>query len=81
MPGIGVGVPGLQLDARLSDAYVDLADGRLVEVLRPHRPPAMPIHAVMPAHRMAPPRVRVLLEALEQAATGAESGAAGGVDR
>ena len=42
----------------------ELAAGRLVELLAPHRPPAMPIHAVMPAKRMVPARVRVLLDAL-----------------
>ena len=49
-------------------AGADVAAGRLVEVLAQHRPPAMPIHAVMPGHRMVPPRVRVLLEALERPA-------------
>jgi len=72
-------VLGLGL-AQVPDNMLDdeIADGRLVEVLRAHRPPAMPIHAVMPAHRMVPPRVRVLLEALEEAATGAGTGATGG---
>jgi LysR family transcriptional regulator, regulator for bpeEF and oprC len=46
-------------------AAADLAAGRLVELLAAHRPPVMPIHAVMPAHRMVPARVRVLLDALD----------------
>ncbi|WP_119154798.1 LysR family transcriptional regulator [Caldimonas tepidiphila] len=45
-----------------------IASGRLVELLPQHRPPALPIHAVMPAHRMVPARVRVLLDMLEDAA-------------
>lgn len=49
-------------------AAADLAAGRLVEVLAEHRPPAMPIHAVMPANRMVPARVRVLLDALDELA-------------
>jgi len=48
-------------------AAAELASGRLVEVLPRHRPPAMPIHAVIPANRMVPARVRVLLDALDQA--------------
>jgi DNA-binding transcriptional LysR family regulator len=43
----------------------ELADGRLVEVLRDWRPPPQPIHAVMPAQRLMPARVRVLLDALQ----------------
>lgn len=43
----------------------ELADGRLVEVLPQLRAPVMPIHAVMPANRMVPARVRVLLDALQ----------------
>ena len=43
----------------------ELAQGRLVELLRPHRPPSMPISVVMPSSRLQPPRVRALLEALE----------------
>src|SRR5690606_13902298 len=42
----------------------DIAAGRLLEVLPRHRPPAMPIYAVMPGNRMVPMRVRVLLDAL-----------------
>lgn len=47
-------------------AAADLAAGRLVELLPKHRPPAMPIHAVMPAQRLVPARVRALLAALDQ---------------
>lgn len=43
----------------------ELAAGRLVELLPAHRPPPMPIYAVVPANRMMPARVRVLLEALD----------------
>jgi LysR family transcriptional regulator, regulator for bpeEF and oprC len=42
----------------------DIAAGTLVELLRKHRPPTMPIHAVIPASRMVPARVRVFLDAL-----------------
>lgn len=45
-------------------AVEEIAAGRLVEVLPRHRPPAMPIYAVMPGSRMVPIRVRVLLDAL-----------------
>jgi len=45
-------------------AAAALADGRLVELLPAHRPPAVPIHAVMPANRLLPARVRVVLDAL-----------------
>ena len=45
-----------------------LAAGRLMEVLAAHRPPAMPIQAVMPANRLLPARVRALLEMLDEAA-------------
>ena len=53
--------------AQVPDNMVDeaLATGQLVELLPQHRPPPMPIHAVMPAHRMVPARVRVLLDALD----------------
>ena len=44
----------------------EIAAGRLVEVLPRHRPPPMPIHAVMPGNRMLPARVRVLLDALDE---------------
>jgi len=43
----------------------ELASGALVEVLAAHRPPAMPISAVVPSGRLLPPRVRVLLDALD----------------
>lgn len=43
----------------------ELAAGRLVELLPQHRPPAMPIHAVMPAQRLVPTRVRALLDILD----------------
>lgn len=43
----------------------ELARGTLVEVLRLHRPPSIPISVVMPSSRLQPPRVRALLEALE----------------
>lgn len=55
-------------------AAADVAAGRLVEVLQQHRPPEMPIHAVMPGHRMVPPRVRVLLDALESGGNRARAG-------
>ena len=62
-------------DYMVADA---IASGRLVEVLKPLRPPAMPIHAVMPANRMVPARVRVVLDALvahaEHAATAKQAG-------
>ncbi len=44
----------------------ELASGELIEVLPACRPPAMPISAVVPSGRLVPPRVRVLLDALEQ---------------
>ena len=43
----------------------ELARGKLVEVLPAHRPPPMPLSAVMPSGRLVPPRVRVVLDALE----------------
>jgi DNA-binding transcriptional LysR family regulator len=43
----------------------ELADGSLVEVLAARRPPPMPISAVLPSARMVPPRVRLLLDALQ----------------
>jgi len=46
-------------------AQDELAAGRLVELLPRHRPPPMPIHAVMPGNRMVSARVRVLLDALD----------------
>ena len=52
---------------QLPDHVVDdhLAQGSLTEVLADCRPPAMPISAVVPSNRLVPPRVRVLLAALE----------------
>jgi DNA-binding transcriptional LysR family regulator len=43
----------------------ELARGDLVEVMQAHRPAPMPISAVVPSGRLVPPRVRVLLDALE----------------
>lgn len=43
----------------------ELASGRLVEVMAEWRPPAIPIHAVMPAQRLMPARVRALLDLLQ----------------
>lgn len=43
----------------------DLARGELVEVLTDCQPAPMPISAVVPSGRLVPPRVRVLLDALE----------------
>jgi DNA-binding transcriptional LysR family regulator len=50
----------------------ELATGRLVEVLADKRPPPMPISAVLPSARMVPPRVRLLLEALQGLREGRE---------
>ena len=47
-------------------AEEELAAGRLVELLQRHRPPPTPIHAVVPAQRMMPARVRVLMDALDR---------------
>ncbi len=46
-------------------AHDDLARGKLVAVLPDLQPPPMPISAVVPSGRLVPPRVRVLLDALE----------------
>ena len=53
--------------AQVPDYMVEdeIAAKQLVEVLPEHRPPPMPIHAVMSAQRLVPARVRVLLEALD----------------
>ncbi len=48
----------------------EISAGRLMEVLPRHRPPPMPIHAVMPGNRMLPARVRVLLDALDEGVAG-----------
>ena len=63
---VAAAVLGLGL-AQVPDHMVaaDLAAGRLVELLVNHRPPPMPIHAVMPGNRLVPARVRVLIEALK----------------
>ena len=52
--------------AQLPHYMVDdeIADGRLIELLRRHRPPATPIQAVIPANRLVPARVRAFLDAL-----------------
>ena len=52
--------------AQLPDYMVDdgIRAGRFVELLAAHRPPSIPIHAVMPGQRLMPTRVRVLLDAL-----------------
>lgn len=44
----------------------ELARGALVEVMLACRPPPMPISAVMPSLRLMPPRVRVVLDALQE---------------
>ncbi len=74
-------VLGLGL-AQVPDYMVEdqLASKQLVEVLDDHRPPPMPIHAVMPAQRLVPARVRVLLEALDDWPASAAA-AAGAVAR
>ena len=46
-------------------AAEELARGALVEVMSALRPAPMPINAVMPSMRLMPPRVRVVLEALQ----------------
>ncbi len=43
----------------------ELARGALVAVLPDSKPAPMPISAVVPSGRLVPPRVRVLLDALE----------------
>jgi LysR family transcriptional regulator, regulator for bpeEF and oprC len=47
-----------------------LKQGRLVEVLKSHRPTPTPIHAILPANRMIPIRVRLLLEELYRLESG-----------
>jgi DNA-binding transcriptional LysR family regulator len=44
----------------------DLQRGRLVEVLKPFRPAALPISIVYPSQRHVPPRVKALVDALIQ---------------
>ena len=43
----------------------ELAGGQLVEVLADKQPPPMPISTVVPSSRLVPPRVRLLLDALQ----------------
>jgi len=43
----------------------ELAGGQLVQVLADKQPPPMPISAVLPSSRLVPPRVRLLLDALQ----------------
>jgi DNA-binding transcriptional LysR family regulator len=43
----------------------ELARGTLIEVMSAFRPAPMPISAVMPSLRLMPPRVRVVLDALQ----------------
>jgi len=43
----------------------EVARGKLVLVLPDHQPAPMPISAVVPSGRLVPPRVRVLLDALD----------------
>ena len=43
----------------------ELARGELVEVLAGHRPAPMPISVVVPSVRLMPPRVRLVLDALQ----------------
>jgi LysR family transcriptional regulator for bpeEF and oprC len=52
--------------AQLPDYMVadEVAARRLVELLPDHRPPGLPVQAVTSAHRLMPPRVRVLLDML-----------------
>jgi DNA-binding transcriptional LysR family regulator len=53
--------------SQLPDYVVEdeLARGKLVEVLAAHRPPPMPLSAVVPSGRLMPPRVRVVLDAFD----------------
>lgn len=46
-------------------AVDELARGEVVEIMQGCRPPAMPISAVVPSTRLLPPRVRVVLDALD----------------
>ena len=63
---VAAAVQGLGL-MQIPDYMVadELARGALVEVLPALRPPPMPISAVMPSLRLMPPRVRVVLDALQ----------------
>jgi LysR family transcriptional regulator for bpeEF and oprC len=64
--------------AQLPDYMVtrQLAAGTLVELLPGCRPPSTPIHAVMPANRMVPARVRAILDELTPVASASARGAA-----
>jgi LysR family transcriptional regulator, regulator for bpeEF and oprC len=57
---LGLGLA--QVPDNMAQAALDA--GRVVEVLPRHRPPATPIHAVMPGNRLLPARVRALLDLL-----------------
>ncbi len=57
---LGLGIA--QLPHYMVDEEIE--KGRLVELLRKHRPPATPIQAVIPANRLMPARVRLFLDAL-----------------
>jgi len=48
----------------------DIKRGRLVEVLKPFRPPPMPISIVYPSQRHVPPRVKALVDALARPRAG-----------
>jgi len=63
---VAAAILGLGL-AQVPDNMVTeaIARGDLVELLPRFQPPAMPISVVLPTSRLQPPRVRVLLEALE----------------
>ena len=53
----------------------DIAARRVVEVLPTFRPATMPIYAVMPANRLVPARVRVLLAVLDSVEEGTTAAA------
>ena len=63
---VAAAVMGLGL-AQVPDymAGQELEGGLLVEVMSPYRPAPMPISAVTPSSRLMPPRVKLVLEALE----------------
>lgn len=63
---LGLGVTQIP-DYMVVDA---LARGALVEVLQAHRPAPMPVSAVVPSLRLMPPRVRLVLDALQDLAAG-----------
>ena len=52
----------------------EIARGALVEVLQAHRPAPMPVSAVVPSLRLMPPRVRLVLDALQGLAPVVDSG-------